>query len=179
MNRDTFLQWCADGKFKDIEQILSEHCHDEMLCPFDHGFGAPTQSLLEQAIEVSLVHENRCWLPLLQCLSKHPEQMYAFAFGQLLYWDVSHQLVRVLLPHFDPNSLKHKAIMMASKHGDEEMVEHLFSVCDPQKLLEDMHNSDVEYRDLHLIRDQFAWIQKNVLEQALNDSSTGQQRRKL
>ncbi len=88
-------------------------------------------------------------------------------------------IVRVLLPHFDPNALNHKAIMMASKHRDEDMVEHLFSVCDPQKLLEDMHNSEVDYHDLQLIRDQFAWIQKKVLEQAVDSSLSAQQRRKL
>lgn len=89
------------------------------------------------------------------------------------------EIVRVLLPHFDPNSLNHKAIMMASKHRDEDMVEQLFAVCNQQQLLEDMHNSTVEYSDLQLIRDQFAWIQKQVLENALNGPTAAQQRRKL
>lgn len=89
------------------------------------------------------------------------------------------EIVRVLLPYFDPNSLNHKAIIMASKHRDEDMVEQLFAVCDQQKLLEDMHNSTVEYSELQLIRDQFAWIQKGILEQALDGASSVQQRRKL
>lgn len=78
------------------------------------------------------------------------------------------EIVRVFLPHFEPNSLGHKAIIMASKHHDKDMVEQLFPLSDQQKLLEDMHNSGVEYDDLQLIRDQFAWQQKNVLEQALS-----------
>lgn len=89
------------------------------------------------------------------------------------------EIVRVLLPHFNPNSLNHKAIIMASKNHDEDMVEQLFAVCDQQKLLEDMHNSTVEYSDLQLIRDQFAWIQKQILEQALDGSPSVQHRRKL
>lgn len=88
-------------------------------------------------------------------------------------------IVRVFLPHFEPNSLDHKAIIMASKHNDQEMVEHLFPLCDQQKLLEDIHNSGVEYEHLQLIRDQFAWVQKNVLERALGEPNAVPQRRKL
>lgn len=154
MNRDTFLQWCADGKFKDIEQILSEHCHDEMLwmVPFDHGFGAPTQSLLEQAIEVSLVHENRCWLPLLQCLSKHPEQMYAFVFGQLLYWDVSYQLKTV-----ERNDPLTELLDMAFDLLDTDTVAHLkhsverYCVAWGKWMLENMEHNRLRNRILHNI----------------------------
>lgn len=89
------------------------------------------------------------------------------------------EIVRILLPHFNPNAHNHKAIIMASKHRDEEMVEQLFAVCDQRQLIEDMHNSGVEYHDLQLIRDQFAWIQKQVLEQSLNDATAAPHRRKL
>lgn len=89
------------------------------------------------------------------------------------------EIVRVLLPHFEPNALDHKAIIMASKHNDQEMVEYLFPLSDQEKLFNDMLTSGVEYEHLQLIRDQFAWKQKHVLEQALEGSTSVQQRRKM
>lgn len=94
MNKDTFLQWCADGCNEAIEHVLLNNCNDFLwsVVKFDYGFGAPTQSLLEQGIEISLLHNNRCWVVLLHFLAQHPEQLRGFVFGQLLHWDIGHQL---------------------------------------------------------------------------------------
>lgn len=95
MNRSEFLQWCADGQNDALDDVLhNSHWRELLWTPskFDDGFGAPTQSLVEQGIEASLLHGNRCWTILLTFLAQHPEQLRGFVFGQLLYWDIDYQL---------------------------------------------------------------------------------------
>lgn len=95
MNNSDFLQWCADGHKDAVEHILRNNDGSDFLwtvAKFDYGFGASTQSLLEQGIETSLLHNNRCWVVLLHFLAQYPEQLRGFVFGQLLHWDIDHQV---------------------------------------------------------------------------------------
>ncbi len=97
MNSGDFLQWCANDQHEAVEQmLLNSHCSDLLWAvKFDEGFGAPTQSLVEQGIEVSLLHNNRCWGVLLNFLAQHPHHLRSFVFGQLLYWDTDYQIKQV------------------------------------------------------------------------------------
>lgn len=97
MNSGDFLQWCANGQHEDIEQVLRNSSCSDLLwtVQFDDGFGAPTQSLVEQGIEISLLHNNSCWLLLLTFLAQHPHHLRSFVFGQLLYWDMDYQIKKL------------------------------------------------------------------------------------
>lgn len=91
MNSNDFLHCCADGNEKEVSAILGHSDWSDLLwapTTVDDGFGAPTQSLLEQGIETSLTHENTCWKFLVLHLSQKPEQLRSFVFSQLLYWDI-------------------------------------------------------------------------------------------
>jgi len=97
VNNGDFLQWCASGQHQEVEHVLLNNHGGDLLwtVKFDDGFGAPTQSLVEQGIELSVLHNNRCWLLLLNFLAQHPKHLRAFVFGQLLYWDTDYQIKQV------------------------------------------------------------------------------------
>lgn len=94
MNSGDFLQWCANGQHEEVKKALLNSPGTDLLwtVKFDDGFGAPIQSLVEQGIEISLLHNNRCWLLLLNFLAQHPNHLRSFVFGQLLYWDTDYQI---------------------------------------------------------------------------------------